>query len=227
MTVQLPWGPVLGRPGALCVTPGNVESVPEQAANNGFAWLALNVGDHAPGDWDLVRERCKRFGLTVYPWARLHKPNMQDIACMTARSWRTRPLLNIESEAKNPTHPDSRPWGQPAFVAAKLRKDYPKIQAILSIPGWPYWGGTDWSPLRDNAALLQILPEDMHIANTKEEIARVQRDCETMARRVFKRVGVSYQSYRDLSPLLFDRRRTGWSVIWGDTVNDWRAWGTV
>lgn len=230
MPAQLPWGPVLGKPGSFCVTPGNVESVPEEASKNRFKWLALNIGDHLPSEWDLVRARCKAFGITVYPWGRLHTPGIQDLVCTTALGWRTRPLLNIESEAKPPGIPGSQPWGQPKYVAAKLKKDYPKIQAILSIPGWPYWGGTDWKPLADCPALLQILPEDMHIANTKAEIARVQGDCEFMAKKVFKRVGVSYQSYRELSPLLFDRNRPGWSIIWADTVGteptrNWKAWG--
>ena len=137
-------------------------------------------------------------------------------------------MLNIEDEAKLPGYAGSRPWGQPKEVAKRIRTQFPKIQPILSIPGWPYWGGTDWSPLADFPALLQILWEDMRIDPvTKEEIARVQRDCEWKAHQVFKRVGVSYQTYRDTSPLLYDRNRAGWSLIWGDTVNDWPAWGRV
>lgn len=225
---QLPWGPVLGGTGAFCVTPGNSENAPEGLAGINGKWLALNVIDQPADQWDLVRQRCTRFGLTVYPWGRLHREDSQMIICQTAKLWKTRPLLNIEDEAKQPGYPGSQPWGQPKVVAAQIKALFPKIQPILSIPGWPYWGGTDWRPLADFPALLQILWEDMRINPvTKEEIARVQRDCEYMAKKVFKRVGVSYQSFHDSSPLLYDRNRKGWSIIWGDTVSDWPAWGRL
>lgn len=224
--MTLPWGPVLGAPGALCVTPGNCESVPALAAANGFKWLAFNVADHRAEEWDLVRSRAILHGLAFYPWGRLRTDGMQDSICRIAKEWMTRPLLNIEDEAKPPGVPGSQPWGQPREVARRIRVGFPGIQPILSIPGWAYWGYTDWRPCADFPALLQILWEDMRIIPpTRASIAKIQADCETMAVRTFKRVGVSYQSYRDSSPLLYDRNRKGWSVIWADTVNDWPAWG--
>lgn len=226
MPPQLPFGPVLGAPGALCVNPRNSESVPAGAAANGFKWLALNVKDHAPDEWTKVRDRAKALGLTVYPWARLSTDTMQHKVCTIAKQWKTRPLLNIEDEAKPSDVPGSKPWGQPAEVARRIRKDFPKIQPILSIPGWAYWGYTDWTPCADYPALLQILWEDMRIPPNPADISRIQADCEREARKTFKRVGVSYQSYRGSSPTLYDRDRPGWSVIWGDTVTSWRAWGS-
>lgn len=224
MPAQLPFGEVLGGRGALCVNPRNTETVPAKAAGAGFKWLALNVKDHAPEEWDTVRSRAKALGLTVYPWARLSTDTMQNKVCSVAKAWKTRPLLNIEDEAKPADVLGSKPWGQPAEVARRIRVYYPKIQPILSIPGWAYWGYTNWKPCADYPALLQILWEDMRIEKTRAAIAKVQADCETAARKEFKRVGVSYQTYRASSPTLYNLNRDAVSLIWADTTTDFKAW---
>lgn len=62
---------VYDQPGLYLRNPvGGVEDVASMRAA-GFHWIALNLGDHANEEWELVRERASAASVTTLPWARL------------------------------------------------------------------------------------------------------------------------------------------------------------
>lgn len=188
-------------------------------------WVALNVRDYLPSDWQTVVSRCANAGVLTIPWARLAHPpfeGAESAALMFARmagaadAWGSGWILpNYENEADS-TLP-------PLEAAEALDASGWTGRVAWSTQGW-LPNTPDYSPMNSDPVLLQIFPEDMRWA--PEDIAQKQADCVRHARadKGFDHVGVTYQAYR-ASPNWFDLSGNH-SIFPGDgkSASDWSAW---
>jgi hypothetical protein len=166
------------------------------------------------------------------PWIRLCHPNMGEdfetikqrlsLLMTTADSWGDRIILpNYEVEAET---------YHPSVVA-----DY--------LYGYADWDGeTGWSTLawlpndvnfrpfsdRGDPALLQIFPKDARWLYNYDIVNQKMGDCVYHARvhSGFDYVGVTYQTYDDISPLVFDTHSYAHSVFTGNLIGhgQWPHW---
>lgn len=207
---------------------GGVEDVQEMA-NAGMEWLVLNVSDHDPSAWGLVRQRAAAAGVHCMPKGRL--ANSGDSAadamrvlrliCETAQRWGTnRAVINVEAEIRDGLITCEQ--------VADVMAEYDVGEAAISSEANLYWS-IDWSPLHDYAVLLQMYPEDgkMPPPVTPEKVAAWVKECVTGARERagFTYVGATYQGWRS-DPDWFDRSHSAWSVAYGDDVGagNWWRW---
>lgn len=212
---------------------GGVENVAEQAGA-GMKWLSLNVADHAPAEWLLVRSRAREAGVVCLPKARLGIPDRGDtramalakleFLCHTAVDWETDlAVVNAETEIKRP---ELGGLVTPDDVADALDR-YQLAGAALSTESWLYAFDTpdhSWQPLLRWPILLQLYPEDGRFdpANMATELATRVRRARAYG---FTYVGVTYQAWR-ADPDWYDRTGHAWSLAFGDDVGigNWWRW---
>ena len=204
----------------------------------GFAWVALNVGDHEPRRWSDVRRvppppasrSSPGHGSAIPISTRRARTAWRKLGTLldTAEAWgTTRPIVNVETELK-PRHLGG--LITPEDVARELERTG-MDEAAVSTEAWLY--DMSWLPLTRYPVLLQILPRDNRWA--PGEVLGQQAACEKRARGYgFDHVGTSVQTYpmadgTDPEPEWFDLRGTNRSVIWGDNVaasgsGNWQRW---
>lgn len=90
---------VFDRPGLYLRDPrGGVEDVATMTAG-GFSWIAINVGDFAPADWSLVKQRANAAGMTVLPWRRCSTDaHVNELCDLARREHSGRVIVNAEKE---------------------------------------------------------------------------------------------------------------------------------
>lgn len=200
---------------------GNVEDVQEMK-QAGMAWLALNVGDHAPNKWTLVRSRADAASVVVFPWARLGHPEHGEtfddclvklqVLYQACDAWGENCIPNVETEFKTIC--------TPAQLAPELDS---RVHGISTV-GWLYQD-TDYSPITDKPFLLQVFWEDMKFDPSLME--QKQRECVYHAReKGCGNVGVTFQTVRSLASFYAYWKGHVRSYFTGDDIGGgrWAAW---
>lgn len=90
---------IFDRPGLYIRTPGgNVEDV-QAMRDAGFAWVAINVGDHEDEAWEIQRQRCVNAGMPILPWAYVRSAvDMADLCNLARSRYNSRVIINAERE---------------------------------------------------------------------------------------------------------------------------------
>jgi hypothetical protein len=180
-------------------------------------WVAINVGDYPPKEWDSIVQRAKAAGLEVVPWRRcwdtIGLASLLEIAA--ARGWYA--IANLEKELEG---------ALPAEVAGPMIARYPELEVAISTEGWLY-ENVSWRAFAGCPVLLQLFPADMH--RDPDELPDIQVDCVRRARDFgFRNVGVTYQTYHGADP--------AWYAFWpgvrsyytGDDIGgSWDAWAVT
>ena len=129
---------------------GGVEDLDRMQAA-GFDGVFCNIGDHAPTEWDVIRNRALNRGMFCGPWARTQAPSgafsevilAAIIDC--AKHWESPLIVNSEAELKG----TGSQW---TSVIAETVKGY---DAALSMEPQPF-ADVDWYHLKDVPVLPQV-----------------------------------------------------------------------
>lgn len=205
----------------MTVADGSAESF-----DDSIAWVALNVGDYTPEQWDTARARADSFGVRVLPWARLAHVELGqtlddvisklELLVDTAYEWGSDWILpNYEKECE--TIP-------PADVADALKQTGWDRETAWSTESW-LPNSVDFSPIYDDPVLLQIFPEAMQGVDppvSKETIGQYIRHARDKG---FTYVGVTLQTYQQAEPSWYPLDWTH-SVYPGNEIHhgEWESW---
>lgn len=142
---------------------GGVENVSDMKAA-GFEGVFCNVGDFAPEQWDVVRQRCQALGMFCGPWARTAKgdPPQWDQAKLeriiqTADRWGAPLIVNSEKELD----------GSGATITTEIAKAIGTRDAAISMETTPF-ASVDWSPVAHLPVLPQVFPAESGKFDTTE-----------------------------------------------------------
>lgn len=209
-------------------------TVPDGSAEsftNNIGWIGCNL-EYAPAQWAGARARAASLGIRVVPWIRLchveHGENFETIKqrlsllMTTAESWGDKIILpNYEVEAETYS---------PASVA-----DY--LYGFADWDGETGWSTLAWLPNdvnfrpiadRKDPVLLQIFPKDNNWQYNYDIVHQKMGDCVYHARvdKSFDYVGVTYQTYDNISPLVFNTQDYAHSVFTGNLIGhgQWPLW---
>jgi hypothetical protein len=119
----------------------------------GYHLILCNIGDFAPSQWQVIRDRAEREGVCAAPWLRTHapdgsfSPDKLDVLIACADDWGTPLCVNSESELKGT-----------GSEATKLIADrVGDRDAAISMEAWPY-DKVDWYLLGHLPMMPQISP---------------------------------------------------------------------
>lgn len=191
---------------------GGVEDVAEMRTVGRLNWIALNIGDHGPVEWDMVRSRARLAGVKVIPWARVRNtPNVAALA-WTALNWGSPAIgLNLEAEAKTVL--------PPAACATAIGAAGYAAETLTVTECWLY-NAVDWHPLAElGACVLEIFPAE-------SDAAKRPADCAAHAWEMgFRAVRPCYGTYAGQTPDLYDLT-VPHSLYTADDVGagNWESW---
>lgn len=188
----------------------------------GMQWLALNVREHAPAEWDVVRSRADALNMPCKPWARLGLPDqgetrddclvMLQTIYQACDAWGENGIPNVETEFERIFPPDE--------LAAEI--DH-RIEGLSSV-AWLY-NAVNFTPVAHLPLLLQIFKTDNRW--TVDEIEKRQADCVLHAReKGFTYVGVTFQTYGGAQPSWYAYHSGTRSYFTGDDIGggQWAPW---
>lgn len=207
-------------------------TVPDGSANSftesdQLGWVALNM-DYPIEKWSTVVNLAQLRKVKVIPWIRLARiPEGETIVNVkarlqtlvdTARIWNTDWILpNYEDEAS--TMP-------PALVRLALEETNWVGYVGWSTQGW-LPNDVNYQPIAGDPVLLQIFPTDLHWPKDYATIKQKMGDCVAHARQHgFAYVGVTYQTYDNATPALYDVESYQHSVFPGNLIQagQWASW---
>jgi hypothetical protein len=202
-----------------------------ESFTNDIGWIACNL-EYAPAQWAGARDRAESLGIRVMPWIRLCHPNHGEdfetikqrlsLLMVTAEAWGDKIILpNYEVEAEIYT---------PDAVADFLYNyaDWDGETGWSTLAWLP--NSVDFSPISDrkDPALLQIFPKDNNWLYNYDIVNQKMGDCVYHARvdKGFDYVGVTYQTYDHISPLVFNTHSYAHSVFPGNLIGhgQWPLW---
>ena len=183
-------------------------------------WIACNL-EHGAHAWDGARARADALDIKVIPWVRLAHVKQGDtvenvkhklkLLVDTAAVWQTDWILpNYEDEAE--TFP-------PNFVKLSLDETGWKGNTGWSTLAW-LPNGVDYTAMRNDPVLLQIFPTDLRWPKDYATIKAKMGDCIYHASQGgFQYVGVTYQTYDNATPSLYDVESYQHSVYPGNVIH--------
>lgn len=125
-------------------------------AHAGFKGLMVNVGDHEPAQWDLIRARARENGMFCGPWLHTRGPDGMfslerlERVISIAKAWESPVCVNSEKEIDGTGSTCTR------IIAAAVQG----LDAVISTEAWLYNPpSVDWTPLAEVPFALQIFPE--------------------------------------------------------------------
>jgi hypothetical protein len=178
--------------------------------------------------WSTAISRAQLRNIKVIPWVRLAHVGAGeglndvkarlDMLVRTARVWNTDTILpNYEDEA------DVIP---PNVVKLALDETGWTGNTGWSTQAW-LPNGPDFTAMREDAVLLQIFPTDLNWPKDYGIIKKNMGDCVYHARdKGFTYVSVTYQTYDDATPGIFDVDSYMHSVYPGNEIQhgEWPQW---
>ena len=201
---------VFDRPGLYLRAPdGGVEDV-QRMKDNGFASIAINVGDFPLPRWDLVRQRAANAGVVVLPWARCRTDQDVTALVQTAKHMggATAPVLvNAEDELQLDGPVTER------HVASECRG----MDACVSTLPWTV--GIDIAALSSMRIHLQMFPQE-------NDSSTRPRDCRAQAYDSGAKWAHFMHGIHDIEPnVLPPLQGPYWVYTADDAANDFRKWG--
>jgi hypothetical protein len=180
----------------------------------GFQWVAANIGDHTPSEWDTVRERAKLAAVTCLPWARTatssntFDPTVIDRLTACADQWGTPLIINSESEIKGSGYTATK------LIASKVGNR----DAAISMEAWPF-ANVHWTPVAHLPVLPQIFPA---VANIDPTDAKAEWHAYGIKCVVF-----TYGAFTGMTPNSYDLKHP-YSVYTADDMNgNYAAWSAT
>jgi hypothetical protein len=186
---------------------GGVEDV-ENMRSHGFRWIAINLGDHADNEWDLVKQRANAAGVTVVPWGRItsiasrlglsNEKAAEWLATLGKQAYSNRVLFNAEKEL------DGNNALRIAMEDASVGMDY-----ALSTEPWLFESLRNTPLVRRGVVQIQLFPQESD-ASTRP------RDCRARAYELGCLTVHFMLGMHDLPPGAFPRRQSPYSVYTAD-----------
>jgi hypothetical protein len=227
ITTEPPYYGLFNESGLWLRNPGGdgVEDV-EQIKEAGFSWLALNVGDNNPSDWEIVRQKAKLHHVRIFPWARIWNDTAITNLVATAKEWNSQTIgFNLEQEAKEGMFPrrcadflDFLGWTK---EVATITEPW-LYNGVPQDPFYPHNPNKNgWEPLIElGPVILEIFPQEA-------EAAKKPLDCIAHAKEIgFKNVFLAYGAYGEAEPNWYNIQNKPYSIYCGDDIGqgNWSKW---